>query len=142
VLLAHDLSGEPEHAADGDGLALVEKLQKIDDPLENHLEREGGDGQVQVLEPQGRQPHDGAERLPQRHPTPDHQRPPVGDQHVVVAQDPGETGQGVGPHPHEGGVADGDQPGEPRQQVQAVDGHDGDEDVVDHQHVLVADREK
>ena len=35
-------------------------------------------------------------------------------------------------------MADRDQPGEPRQQVQPEDGDRRDEDVVDHQHGLVA----
>jgi hypothetical protein len=36
-------------------------------------------------------------------------------------------------------MADGDQPGKSQQKVQAHDRYNGNEDIVQHQHVLVAD---
>ena len=92
-----------------------------------------------MLEPQGRQAHNGAEN--RTHPTgqQNHQRPEMGQQHMVAPQNPGKRRQGVSPHPHEGGMADGYQSGKSGQQVQAVYRHDGDQNAVDNQHVFVAD---
>ncbi len=39
----------------------LKNFEKLIDPLKNHLKGEGGDHQIEVLEPQRRQPHDGAE---------------------------------------------------------------------------------
>jgi hypothetical protein len=50
VIFSAQLAGEPEHPADGNGLALIEKLQKIDGPRKDHLKAQGGDGQVEMFQ--------------------------------------------------------------------------------------------
>jgi hypothetical protein len=91
----------------------LKKRMKVDDPLKDHLEREGGDHQVEMFQAQRRQPDNGAENGAHTAGHQNHQRPPVGHQHMVGSQNPGETRQGVGAHTHEGGMADGDQPAKP-----------------------------
>jgi hypothetical protein len=99
---------------------------------------QGGDGQVQMFQAHGRQPDNGPENRAHQPGKNNHQRPCVGDEHMAVTQGSCKRGHGVGPDPHKGGMPDGDQPGKAGDDIQADDRNDGNQNVVDHQHVLVA----
>ncbi len=75
MLLADHLAREPEYPANGDGLPLVIKFREVDEPLKDHLERERGNYQVEVFQPQRRQPDNTADNRPHQTGHNDHQRP-------------------------------------------------------------------
>ena len=132
-------TGEPVDPAHGNGLPLVEQWEKVDGPLKNHLKRQGGDRQIEMLQTQGRQTDEGPEHSANRTRNDQHQRPCVSDEHMGVSYGPSEHGQSVRPHPHERGMSDRNQAGESGHQVQTNDRHHGDEDIVEHQHIFIAD---
>ena len=63
----------------------------------------------------------------------------MGQQHVAASQDLCEGCHGVGAHTYKRSMSDGNQTGKTGEQVQTVYCDDGDENVVDDQHVFVAD---
>ena len=94
-----------------------------------------------MFQPKGGQTDNGAENRAHASGQQDHQRPGMGQQHMVFAQHPGERGDGIGADADKGRMTDGDQAGKAGDQIQPHDGNDRHQDIIDNQHVFVVQLE-
>ena len=131
-LMAHE--GRPRHL-DGGLRAAGDGRRVVDDPFDDELARQRGDGEIEPLDPQARDADDGADQ--RRHQAAGRQRDP--ERQVEVH---GQIGGRVGADRHEGRVADRDLAGVADQDVQAERADDGDQGQVDDGEVVLVQRQR
>jgi len=95
-----------------------------------------------MFQPQGRQADNGTEPGTHKAAENNEHGPEMGDNDMGIAKGSAKGCHCIGTNPHKGGMPDGNKACKSRDKVKSHDGHNGNENIVHYEHILVAQLKK